>query len=660
MYIADRGREVMSLLRGSARQVQTKAHAAWRSVSWRSEYLGVYLRAWRQRSRLHNVKFVGVTGSAGKTTTKDLAAAVLGTLGPCASTVVSENEPIFVAQTVLGTTPQHRSCIVELGAFRPNCLDKSVRLLKPDIAVLTLIARDHFKQFRSLEAIAAEKGKVVEALSAAGTAVLNIDDPLVKSIGDRCKGRVIWIGSEDGATLKLRAARSAWPEPLTLEIEFEGRLFTVQTALHGRHLSLSVLAALGVGVAAGIPLERAINAVASVKPPEGRMQLVDGDDGVVFVRDDWKAPHWSLQAPMDFMKEARAHRKILIVGTLSDYSVSASKLYPKVARQAREAGELVVFVGPHATQGLKARRGADDQSLLAFPDIRDAATWARAELRAGDLVLLKGSNKADHLVRLMLDRYTVVRCWRERCKRSYFCGGCSLVAEPWGAAGDATPSNEGVLEEAPVRSRTAASPVIVGLGNPGEQYRHTLHNIGYRVLDEIARAAHADWEVHSDGFVSTINVDDIAVKLLKPGTSINRSGPVVRRFLDANGCTTGRCILVHDDVDLVLGDVRLKRDGGDAGHKGVRSVISAMGTDDIARIRVGVRRSGDQREARQLVLEKFSAAEAGALLRGVEQATAQVLQMVGRLTVATGREGSGSSICNYEAECGADRKEGAA
>lgn len=638
--------------------MQAKAHAAWRGVSWRSEYLGVYLRAWRRRSRLHDVKFVGVTGSAGKTTTKDLAAAVLGTLGPCASTVVSENEPIFIARTVLGTTPQHRSCIVELAAFRPNCLDKSVRLLQPDIAVLTLIARDHFKRFRSLEAIAAEKGKVVEALSAAGTAVLNIDDPLVKLIGERCKGRVIWIGSGDGATLKLCAARSEWPEPLMLEIEFEGRLFTVQTALHGRHLSLSVLAALGVGVAAGVPLEVAIGAVASVEPPEGRMQLVKGGDGVVFVRDDWKAPHWSLQAPMDFMRDARAGRKVLIFGTLSDYSVSTSKLYPKVARQAREVGDLVVFVGPHATQGLKARRGADDQSLLAFSDIRDAATWARTELRAGDLVLLKGSNKADHLVRLMLDRYTVVRCWRERCRRSYFCGSCSLVDEPMGVAGDATPSNERVLAEAPRRIGAAASPVIVGLGNPGEQYRHTPHNIGYRILDEIVCAAQTGWEAHSDGFVSTINVNDVAVKLLKPGTSINRSGPVVRRFLEATGCASDRCILIHDDVDLVLGDVRLKRDGGDAGHRGVRSVISALGTGDITRIRVGVRRSGDEREARQLVLEKFSEAEESALSRGVEQATAQLWRVAGELTASTRHEGSANFICNPVAESSAGRKEG--
>ncbi|KON82157.2 aminoacyl-tRNA hydrolase [Azoarcus sp. PA01] len=580
---------------------------------------------------MDGVTFVGITGSAGKTTTKDLAAAVLGTLGPCAHTVASENEPIFAARTVLETTSDHRSCIVELAAFRPNCLDESIRLLRPNIAVLTLIARDHYTRFKSVEGIAAEKGKLIDSLSADGTAVLNIDDPLVRSIGERCKGRVIWIGAGEGATLRLRAATSRWPDPLTLEIEFEGRAYSVRTGLYGTQLALPVLAALGVGVAAGVPIERAIAALAAAQPAEGRMQIVEGSDGVVFVRDDWKAPLWSLQPPLDFLRDANAKRKVAVIGTLSDYSLSASKLYPKIARQVLELADLVVFVGPHAMRALKARRGSDDDALHAFPDIRDAAIWLRTALRAGDLVLLKGSNRADHLVRLMLDRYTNVLCWRERCNRSYFCGRCSLVGTPGPSTDAHRHSNEPAADNITAGAPLTSTPVLVGLGNPGERYRHTPHNVGHQILDELVRAARSEWVARPEGAVSTIVVNDVTVKLLKPGTSMNHSGSVVRSFLEASGCRAEQCILVHDDVDIALGDVRIKRDGGDAGHKGVRSIISALGTGDITRIRVGVRRSGDERQARQLVLEKFSAMEEPALSRGVDRATAQVWQVVAQM-----------------------------
>jgi len=594
-----------------------------------------YVRAWVHRRRLTDVTFIGITGSAGKTTTKDLSATILSVFGPCESTFLSENEHVYIAQTILSATRRHRFCVVEVSANRPNYLNLPIRLLKPDIAVLTVIARDHFQAFKSIEAIAAEKGKLVAALPPDGTAVLNFDDPLVRSIGERCNRRVIWVGKGEGATLRLREARSQWPEPLTLHVEYEGKTFAVRTQLHGTHLALSVLAALGVALAAGLPLEMAMSALAQAQPAEGRMQIVTGDDGIVFLRDDWKAPYWSLQAPLEFMRDAQALRKVLIIGTLSDYSLSASKVYPKVAKQALEVGDLVLFVGPHALRGLKARRHPDDQALLAFPEIRDAAAYLRTALRAGDLVLLKGSNKADHLVRLILNRSKPVQCWREGCGLANFCGICPQLDTPSHAIADAsTPpqmatsaSDSTGLPALPETSGPAVL-VVVGLGNPGAHDRHTPHNVGHRALDALADAAGSDWEEQPEGLVSTVVLGGIPVKLLKPGVNINLSGSMVQRFLDRVGSDPKHCIIVHDDMDIALGDVRLKRDGSDAGHRGVRSVISALGTGAIQRVRIGVRRPGDVRQARQVVLAKFSAGEETVLVPALEQAAEVVTESV--------------------------------
>lgn len=397
------------------------------SARWKLHLGRLFMRAWLHRHRQSDVCYVGITGSAGKTTAKDLSAAVLSQLGPTVSTPRSRNRSYATAEQILELRDGDRFCIMEMGASKPGALDWPMRLVRPDIGVLTLVQRDHYRAFKSIQAIADEKGKLIENLAPDGIAVLNIDDELVKAIGERCTRNVIWVGKDPRATLRLLEVRSSWPDALHLTLEYQGRRFEVPTKLHGKHLALSVMSALGVGLAAGIPLERAIEAVSGVSSTEGRMQIVEGDDGVVFLRDDWKAPDWSAQAVLDFVRDADAPRKIAVIGSLSDFSGDSSRKYKQFARKVRDCVDLAVFVGPNAYRALRARSGQSDLSLLGFQRLRDAAAYLNAELRPGDLVLLKGSAKTDHLARVMLDRYRPVQCWLDRCGREYFCTQCSRL-----------------------------------------------------------------------------------------------------------------------------------------------------------------------------------------------------------------------------------------
>lgn len=577
----------------------------------------IYSVAWLNRRWRPRVKVVGITGSAGKTTTKRLCTAMLATFGEVQYTPRSKNERLPVALAIGGLRRLHRFCALEISGNKPGYLDLQMHIAKPDVGVLTLVARDHYSAFKSVEAIAREKAKIVTMLPPHGVAVLNADDPLVREAGQRCNRRVVWVGESAEAEVRLLEARSNWPEPLVLRVAVHGKEYTVTTRLHGVHLALSVLATLGVALALELPIDRAIAAIATEEPEDGRMQLVETDDGLAFVRDDWKASGWSIDAPFRFMRDARARRKIAVIGTISDSPLSPSRRYPRAARAARSFVELVLVVGPDAHHALKARENEEDASILAFASLRDAARFLDDALSPGDLVLLKGTNKQDHLARLIFDRQRRVSCWRADCALPRFCDRCSrLYADPVPIQleGSGAGHDEGVR-------------VVVGLGNPGEQYADTPHNVGHAVLDRLAASMGGHWQEELEGAVCRLEPDGVSpIILFKPAALMNLSGAPVAALLRRVGGGPERLIVVHDDLDFDLGAIRLKHDGGAAGHKGVLSVITELGCTRFRRVRVGVRVSGETQPAHTKVLARFDEIERAAIAGACEQAVARILE----------------------------------
>ena len=378
----------------------------------------------KRRKKLESVRFVGITGSAGKTMTKELTASILGCFGRCRKTVDSYNMATDVMFAVMHTSAAHQYCVAEIGAYGPGTMDIPVSVFQPHIAVLTLIGKDHISAYKSMDKLIAEKEKLIRALPSDGIAVLNIDDPEVKAIGERCHCRVIWVGRHPDATLRLLDAQSRWPDPLILSFRYQDKTFAIRTQLYGEHTVTAVLASLGVALAAGLPLDQAVWAISRMPPYEGRMQPVESAGGVTFIRDDIKAPYWSVPAVLLFLKEARAQRKIMVIGAISDSSSDDTKKYKKICREALKAVDLVIVVGPSAHRARRARKDESDMSIQGFSSILEAAEYLQQELKEGDLVLIKGSNRADHLVRLILNRSRPVRCWWDKCAQGIFCDHC--------------------------------------------------------------------------------------------------------------------------------------------------------------------------------------------------------------------------------------------
>ena len=172
--------------------------------------------------------------------------------------------------------------------------------------------------------------------------------------------------------------------------------------------------------------------------------------------------------------------------------------------------------------------------------------------------------------------------------------------------------------------------VVVGLGNPGPEYHATRHNIGQRVLDVLAERLHKAWRREVSSLMARAQWRGEPVALVKPQTFMNLTGPAVAAALRRLDAEAGELILVYDDIDMELGKVRVRMKGSAGGHNGVRSVIAALGTEDIRRVKVGIGRPEHKGDVPDHVLTTFEADEAAIVDQAVETAADRVLEMLSR------------------------------
>jgi UDP-N-acetylmuramoyl-tripeptide--D-alanyl-D-alanine ligase len=550
-------------------------------------------------------RFVVVTGSCGKTTTKELTAAVLSSRFRVFKSPANGNLPYHFVRFMFRIRPSHECCVIEAaGASHSAPIDLAgyMGVLKPNISVVTNIGLDHYTMFRDRETVAAHKGKIIDALTAEGTAVLNADDPYVLGMQSRCKGRVLTYGLSDTAMMRASDIDASWPNRLAFVASCGDESVRVQTQLCGAHFVPDVLAALAVGQVMDVPLAAAAEAIREVKPFPSRMSPVETEDGVAFMCDDAKAPLWTMPMSMEFLKNARAKRKILVLGTISDYSGDVRRRYRGVAQSALEVADAVIGVGPNSTAYLRATPNAG-QMLKAFADSRQAFEFLRDFLQSGDLVLLKAS-EVDAM------QYIVKR-WPSR--------GAPLKS--------ATPVN--LVAEANGASAASAEDLhlVIGLGNPNPDLAETPHNVGQRAVDALASQLGVTWTPEGNALTAETQVGEHRVKLLKLATWMNDTGPVFRAIADRLGVIPEHCIVLFDDIDLPLGTVRPRERGSAGGHKGFASILLAFQSQRVPRVKIGVGRPPDG-DIKSFVLRPFTLHQQEAVNAACERATQAVLELV--------------------------------
>jgi UDP-N-acetylmuramoyl-tripeptide--D-alanyl-D-alanine ligase len=572
-------------------------------VVWR--HLALANRRW-----LRHTTFIAITGSVGKTTATDVARVLLSELGEVGTAPHGINQPYLISQSIARMRRRHRFGLFEVGIGKrgghDRIIDRSVALIRPSISVVTTIGDDHISAYGSREGIAREKGKLVAALPADGIAVLNADDPLVVAMRDRCRGTVLTYGRDAAANIRAENVTADWPDRLSFDVVHNGESRRIRTQLCGEHWLTSALAGIATAIAAGMPLD-AIAARLQIMPPAPqRMEPIERQ-GVTFVRDDAKAPLWTMPAVMAFLGNARAARKILVVGTLSDYA-EHRPAYVSVARQARQVADHVVFYGQWAWNVERERHGPDDPRLRCFNAFDAARAFVWSLLRAGDLVLLKG-HEDDHMERFL--------AW----------DGSTAVAQ---VADDADlPRTIASIDAG--AGNAAPRALIVGLGNWGERYDGTRHNVGHAVVDRLAERCAARWEAFAGGVLAHIQHAGCAVTLLKLNTEMNVTGVALRGAEGAVSVLPARTILVHDEVKLEPGRIRGRQEGGDGGHLGARSVLAAFEDHRFRRVKVGVGMPPAGRSLTDHVLGRFDEHERAAVAPGIEAACDQSLKFAAEI-----------------------------
>jgi UDP-N-acetylmuramyl pentapeptide synthase len=382
------------------------------------------------RRALEKTCFIGITGSAGKTTTKELLHEALSLGSRCIKSFDSDNVLYPTARTLMRVAPWTQYCVQEVGLSLPGHFEPILRLLRPRVGVVTNIGMDHL---RTREQVAQEKGKLIACLPAEGLAVLNTDDELVAGMAARTAARVVTYGFGQNADYCGEVLSASWPSRLVMRIRHRDAVTLLVTRLLGSYQGTNVLAAVACAHSLGVPMADIVAGIGSYRPLLGRMSVHTTGRGITFIRDDFKAPAWAFQSSLRYMAEAHAARKVIVIGTISNHGGSTKEIrnYKQALSSAAQAADQVLLVGPRALSILKRMREADSIARMhAFESVRDASAWLGQYLQSGDLVLLKGSNRVDHLARLALSVDRQVECWRDRCGWVKFCDHCRLIDKP--------------------------------------------------------------------------------------------------------------------------------------------------------------------------------------------------------------------------------------
>lgn len=350
--------------------------------------------------RATGLTVVAVTGSSGKTSTKDLLAQVLGTAGETVAPVNSLNGEIGVPLTVCRVTPATRFLVAEMGARGVGHLAYLTTIAPPDVSVVLNVGVAHLGEFGSKEAIAQAKGEIVEALLPDGLAVLNADDPNVAKMRSRTQARVVMVGTTADADIRAVDVRLDALGQASFDVETPSGRAAVELKLSGAHHVGNALAVVATALECGLGLDQVATALSGARPASRwRMEVHERADGVTVVNDAYNANPDSMRAALEALRSIgrAAHpgrRTWAVLGEMLELGDLSRSEHERVGGYASALDvDRLLVVGERArpiADGA-ARTAGGHTEITVVTDADDAYELLQAQLRSGDVVLLKSS-----------------------------------------------------------------------------------------------------------------------------------------------------------------------------------------------------------------------------------------------------------------------------
>ena len=346
----------------------------------------------RYYKRLFEIPFIAVTGSVGKTTTKDMVAAVLGAKFRVHKTEGNFNNDIGVPLTLLKLERTHEVCVVELGMDHAGEIDNLGRLVEPDMALITNIGDAHIENLGSRENIFKAKCEIFPHLKKDGLAVLNGDDPLLATLRGTLPQPTLLVGEGEGLDYTAYDLDSDGEARLACRIKTPKGQFQVGIPALGRHMIYPTLMAAAVGEALGMGADEIARGVGAFLPTKMRMNIIRCKGDIVILNDAYNANPQSMRAAAAVLGDARDRRRVAVVGDMKELGAGSEQFHRAVGGYFAQAGtDRLIAIGDQARFMAEGAKDAGLEQADYYPSMNEAQNALLREVRSGATILVKAS-----------------------------------------------------------------------------------------------------------------------------------------------------------------------------------------------------------------------------------------------------------------------------
>jgi len=346
------------------------------------------------RKSFTDLKVVAVTGSAGKTTTKDMIFSVLNQQFNCLKTEGNYNNHIGLPLTLLRLTAENEIAVLEMGMSALGEIAMLAGIAEPDFGIVTNVAAAHLKQLGSLENIALAKKELVDQLLETDTAILNYDNFYTRKMGESAAAEVVYFGFEEGADLQALAYNfDNEKEKLSFKVKYKKHKYSFNFNKAGKHNIYNAMAAIITAFKLGLRSNEIQQGLLQAEFSANRMEFIELKSGARIINDSYNANPLAVKAALDVLSELKGGRKIAVLASMLELGAESELKHQEVgAYAAKKQVDLLITIGSRAREiAAGASSLMAEEKIIILADNQECTDFLAAEIKADDLLLIKGS-----------------------------------------------------------------------------------------------------------------------------------------------------------------------------------------------------------------------------------------------------------------------------